>query len=357
MARTGAVLGRVGMSGVISETFLFAPDGEPSFALLAALPVLLVLYVRYQVAARKLQPDLALRKLESIELQRALLLYEKAYHRLKDIARERGRDHRARRARSRERAELHRQFRTELDDLEPYTRDLRSTITRLRSRPFRRYKRWAHLVSARFAVSRSLWCYALVLGLLLAALCDLQPILWAPGLDLSFKTLVLWQAVKGHMLFGNSITAAAAAVATPLLYFARRATLYRAHRLQVLELKAFAITDPDRLIQDCRDEAPSPDEAAESPREAAEPPREADWRSILGLPAGATIEDVKQAYKALVKKNHPDRVQDMSPAFVKLAEVEMKKLNAAYAEAVTEFQQSATAPAATPSAAAASAAT
>jgi hypothetical protein len=350
MARTGAVLGRVGMSGVISETFLFAPDGEPSFALLAALPVLLVLYVRYHVAARKLQPDLALRKLESIELERALLLYERAYHRLKDIARERGRDHRAWRARLRERAELHRQFRTELDDLESYARDLRSTITRLRGRPFRRYKRWAHLVSARFAVSRSLWCYALALGLLLSALCYLQPILWAPGLDLSFKTFVVWQAVKGYMLFGNSITATAAAVATPLLYFARRATLYRAHRLQVLELKAFAITDPDRLIQDCRDEAPPLDEAVE-------PPREADWLSVLGLPAGATIEDVKQTYKTLVKKNHPDRVQDMSPAFVKLAEVEMKKLNAAYAEALTQFQQSATAPAATPSAAAASAAT
>jgi hypothetical protein len=48
-----------------------------------------------------------------------------------------------------------------------------------------------------------------------------------------------------------------------------------------------------------------------------------------------------------VKKSHPDRVQDMSPAFVQLAEVEMKKLNAAYAEALTHFQQTATATAAT----------
>jgi hypothetical protein len=332
------------MGGVLSETFLFAPDGEPSFALLAALPLLLVLYVRYRVAARWLQPDLALRKLESIELQRAMLLYERACHRLKDIDRERGRDHRAWRARARERNERHRQFGAELEDLETYARDLRATITRLRGRPFRRYKRWAHLVSARFAVSRSLWCYTLALALLLAALCYLQPILWAPGLDLSFKTLVLWQAVKGHMLFGNSITATVAAVATPLLYFARRATFYRAHRPQVLDLKAFAITDPDRLIEDCRDDAPSLDEAAGEAREA-------DWRSVLGLAAAATLEDVKQAYKALVKKNHPDRVQDMSPAFVRLAEVEMKKLNAAYAEALSHFQQTATAAAGTASAA------
>jgi DnaJ-domain-containing protein 1 len=136
------------------------------------------------------------------------------------------------------------------------------------------------------------------------------------------------------MLFGNSITATVAMVATPLLYFAHRATLYREHRLQVLDLKAFAITDPDRLIQDGRDEAASLDEGPDRP-----PPEVVeDWRCVLGVAATATIEDVKQAYKALVKKSHPDRVQDMSPALVALAEVEMKKLNAAYAEAVTHFQ-------------------
>jgi hypothetical protein len=354
---------RVGMGGVISEAFMltpdsffapdgFAPEGAPSFALLAALPVLLVLYVRYLVVARRLHPDLALRKLESIELQRTMLLYERAYHRLEDIHRKCGHDHRAWRARSPDRDELHRQFRAELEDLESYARDLRSTITRLRGRPFKRYKRWAHLVSARFAISRSLWCYALILALLLAALCYLQPILWAPGLDLSFKSFVLWQAVKGQMLFGNSITATVAAVATPFMYFVRRATLYREHRLQVLELKAFAITDPDRLIQDHRDEAASLGEEPEKPRGL----EDRDWRAVLGVAATATIEDVKQAYKTLVKKNHPDRVQDMSPAFIRLADVEMKKLNAAYAEALAYFQQPATAPAATATASATTAA-
>ena len=108
----------------------------------------------------------------------------------------------------------------------------------------------------------------------------------------------------------------------------------RQHRLQALNLKAFAITDPDYLIQDKRDE----EEPAEAGPEEFVGAEEPDWASILGVLQSATIEEVKQAYKALVKKSHPDRVHDMSPAFVELAEAEMKRLNAAYAEAMLHFQ-------------------
>jgi DnaJ-domain-containing protein 1 len=52
----------------------------------------------------------------------------------------------------------------------------------------------------------------------------------------------------------------------------------------------------------------------------------------------ATIEEVKQAYKALVKRSHPDLVHDMTPAFVTLADAEMKRLNAAYEEALLHFR-------------------
>ena len=43
------------------------------------------------------------------------------------------------------------------------------------------------------------------------------------------------------------------------------------------------------------------------------------------------------AYKVLIKQNHPDRVHDMSPALIRLAESETKKINAAYQQALLLF--------------------
>ena len=101
-------------------------------------------------------------------------------------------------------------------------------------------------------------------------------------------------------------------------------------------MPAFAATDPDQLIEEARggetaDEAPAPEipEAIDDGR----------WYAVLGVLPSATLEDIKQAYKTQIKKNHPDRVHDMSASFVKLAEAETKKLNAAYAEALLSFQQ------------------
>jgi DnaJ domain len=321
--------------GVISEALSFAPGSAPSVALLAALPLLFVCYVRYLIGVSKLRPDLSLRKLESIELQRTVLLYEKATKRIKDVCRERRQEGITWRAWDRGRDNLRQQFREELEDLESYARDLRLTIIRLRGRPFKRYRSWAHLVSAQFALGRSLGCYSLILALLLAAFCYFEPILWAPGIGASFKTFVLWQAVKGRMLFANWMAANFVAISMPLLYIVRRATLYREHRRQVLNLKAFAATDPDRLIHDRQDNEEAVEERPEGSREVVE---DCDWFSVLDVLPSATIEEVKQAYKVLVKKNHPDRVQDMSPSFVKLAEAETKKLNAAYEEALIYFR-------------------
>jgi DnaJ-domain-containing protein 1 len=59
-----------------------------------------------------------------------------------------------------------------------------------------------------------------------------------------------------------------------------------------------------------------------------------NWIRILGVSESATIDEVKRAYKSLIKQNHPDRVQGMSQAFKRLAETETKKINAAYRQAL-----------------------
>ena len=64
-----------------------------------------------------------------------------------------------------------------------------------------------------------------------------------------------------------------------------------------------------------------------------------NWFDVLGVAPSATIDDIRQAYKLLVKQNHPDRVHSMAPAFKQLAEAETKKLNIAYAEALSFFRQ------------------
>jgi DnaJ-domain-containing protein 1 len=68
-------------------------------------------------------------------------------------------------------------------------------------------------------------------------------------------------------------------------------------------------------------------------------PEESAWFDVLGLSSSAAIDDVKQAYKALVKQSHPDRVHGMSPAFRELAEAETKKIYIAYAEALMSLRR------------------
>jgi hypothetical protein len=142
----------------------------------------------------------------------------------------------------------------------------------------------------------------------------------------------LWQAVKGQLLLANWLAANVAAAAIPMLYVVRRVALGRAHRSQIGVLRDFAAAGAEPLMQ----ERHADDAGPVNPPAVA---GEGDWSVVLGVSPAATLEEVKRAYKNLIKKNHPDRVNDMSPSFVRLAEAETKKLNLAYAEALTSLQQ------------------
>ena len=53
---------------------------------------------------------------------------------------------------------------------------------------------------------------------------------------------------------------------------------------------------------------------------------------LLGVPLGASRQEVSQAYKKLAFIHHPDRVADMGSEARQYSEERMKEINAAYAE-------------------------
>src|SRR5206468_1557575 len=124
-------------------------------------------------------------------------------------------------------------------------------------------------------------------------------------------------------------------ILAPVLYFGRRATLQREHGQQLRELKEFARTDPDRLIDRSQINVEEPDESIEAMDDVS---GKIAWYEILEVSPSATIDEVREIYKARVKQSHPDRVHGMSPALKRLAEAETKKLNAAYTEALAALR-------------------
>ena len=51
---------------------------------------------------------------------------------------------------------------------------------------------------------------------------------------------------------------------------------------------------------------------------------------VLGLPRNATQEDIKKAYRDLVKRYHPDKVNHLGEEFRTLAEKRFKEIQEAY---------------------------
>jgi hypothetical protein len=266
-------------------------------------------------------------------------LYAKVNDRCKEIDRARDSGEPGWQARRRNRARFRQEFGKELDELETYARDLRSTIVRLRRRPIRRCKAWIHVMSARFAMAGALACYLLALTGLLAFCYFADAPLWALGARIRLDTVLLLQAIGGPMLLANWLAVSLAALAIPLLYVIRRSTSYRQRGPEVRRLREFAATDPERLTHEGEGEGQGNEKTTEdAPPTVPAMIEQRKWFDVLGVSPWAVAEDVKQAYRVLVKQNHPDRVQSMSAVFRELAEAETKKLNAAYAEALAHFQ-------------------
>ncbi len=75
---------------------------------------------------------------------------------------------------------------------------------------------------------------------------------------------------------------------------------------------------------------PQPKSGPYNPPPPPTPSPEAAYYAALELPANASFEEIKRAYKMLMKKYHPDRFHN-EPQKKQYAEAVTQKLNEAYA--------------------------
>ena len=59
-----------------------------------------------------------------------------------------------------------------------------------------------------------------------------------------------------------------------------------------------------------------------------------DPYDVLGVPRGASVDEIRRAYRKLVVKYHPDKVDHLGDEFKVLAETKFKQIQEAYQELV-----------------------
>ena len=297
-------------------------------SLWAALPVLAAAYARQFLLAPRRRPEFMLQRSERSELKRAVELYAQVRDRLEQM---------------RESSELINGFwRTalrrhsdvpepneELEDLKAYAQHLQATIFRLRSRPLVQLKSWISSRSVQYAsgFAIAVYCVSFILLWLLTFTVSDQPA-WMQEFQAVATGGPVWYPFDEQFFYANAAAVVFASIATPIIYFIRRYSLRRHYSLEFCVFADLANIGPTESIyeSDIADGFAAATDDSEN---------DDDWIRVLGVSASATIEEVKEAYKTLIKQNHPDRVQGMSQAFKKLAEIETKKINAAYRQALS----------------------
>ena len=111
----------------------------------ARLASVLIVFIRKSLIARRTRSNFALRKSEAAELDRAVLLYDKACSRIKEINEREGPPTRLWRAFLARPANITEQDIDELEELEAHAQHLRATIVRLTNQPLRRLRSWVRV--------------------------------------------------------------------------------------------------------------------------------------------------------------------------------------------------------------------
>lgn len=61
------------------------------------------------------------------------------------------------------------------------------------------------------------------------------------------------------------------------------------------------------------------------------------WYLVLDVPQNASLDEVRLAYKRKISMYHPDKVSNMGPEFNEIAQQKTKQINAAYDDAIKQF--------------------
>lgn len=301
-------------------------------ALWAVPPGLLLAYLRTSATVRHTQPEFSLRQSEAAEWNRAVALYDRVRGQIDEID-----------SRSTHPTLLHRLLsgcsahRSEQDnetwaDLQALAAHLHAAVVRLNRQPLDRLRSWIHMLSARFATGYALGAYVVGFSLLLAT-AELSRH-WLDASTSNAITLLLWCPL-GPLVCANVISIAFAALAGPVVYVVRRLHLYRIYRVEFLVLKD--LTRAQLLQSNWQEEGRAAEQSVAGDVGAIAPAGRGDWSDIFGVSPSASLEELRKAYKTLIKQNHPDRIHGMSPALIKLAEAETRRLNAAYQEALVSL--------------------
>jgi DnaJ-domain-containing protein 1 len=76
-----------------------------------------------------------------------------------------------------------------------------------------------------------------------------------------------------------------------------------------------------------------PDNSADETQRPKGKQGSAPWWEVLGVSQDASLEEISQHYRQAIRMSHPDKVSEMAPEIIAVAERRTKELNAAFSEA------------------------